>query len=186
MRPGLKLAVVTTLLLTLPACASAPATTSSGASATSTRAAASPTPTAKTSTTPTPVAAECPATPIDVTITYELVPDAGGGVRIDAESNLPDGAVMNASFYRVGGGYTGQDDGVLKGGKITFGPYSDKGTPLQGIYDMSITLPIATNQPDSVQACIGAAGELLTGPLVSTEEITGDQVANVEAVITFE
>ena len=140
------------------------------------------------STTPTPTAAqsaECPPTPIEVTITYELVTNASGGISIDAASNLPAGAVMNASFF-VEGGFFAQDEGTLENGRVTFGPFSNKGTPLKGTYEMSITLPIARNQPDSVQACIGSSGEMLTGPLVSVEEITGDKVASIDAIVTVE
>lgn len=118
-------------------------------------------------------------------ITYELVLDTSGGVTIEAASNVPDGAVMNASFF-VEDGYFGQDEGTLDNGQVSFGPFSDKGTPLKGTYDLSITLPIARNQPESVQACIGSAGEELTGPLVSADEITGDNVASLEETVTLD
>lgn len=140
-------------------------------------------PTASPSATPT-TDEECSGEPFEVDIMYDITVDASGGVIVRAESNLPDGAQMNASFF-VLNGYFGQDDGVLADGAVTFGPFSDKGTPLRGDYEMSITLPIARNQPESIQACIGAAGELMTGPLVHTEEITGDQVASVNVTVTL-
>lgn len=130
-------------------------------------------------------AADCPPTPLDVAITYELTTDASGGVTINATSNLPDGSELNASFF-VEGGYFAQEEGTLLNGRVSFGPFSDRGTPLRGTYDMSITLPIARNQPDSIQACIGSAGELLTGPLVSAEEVTGDNVASLDVVVILE
>lgn len=181
MRLALKLAVPVALIfaltLALPACASGTTATPS----------ATPEPSVSVTPTPTPTtdAAACPPTPIDVTITYELVVDASGGITIDAASNLPDGAELGASFFAEGA-YFGQDDGVLENGTISFGPFSDDGSPLKGTYEMSITLPIARNQPDSVQACIGSAGEQLTGPLVYAEEITGDNVASLDVIVTVE
>ncbi|PRB41075.1 hypothetical protein CQ020_14330 [Arthrobacter sp. MYb23] len=133
---------------------------------------------------PTTKTVACPPLPIDVTITYELVIDARGGVTINAASNLPDGAELNSSFFTETG-FFAQDEGVLEKGKVTFGPFSDKATPLHGNYDMSITLPIARNQPAEIRACIGKAGENLTGPLVSIEEITGDKVASVSVRVNI-
>lgn len=130
-------------------------------------------------------AVECPPTPIDVMITYELATDAHGGITINAASNLPDGAVLNSSFFNEGE-FFAQDDGVLGGGKVAFGPFSNKGTPLQGTYDMSISLPIARNQPDEIQTCIGKAGENLTGSFVSTDEITGDKWASIDVSVTVD
>ena len=133
MRIAPKLAVPFVLILALSACtpeaiATPPAT---------------PQPSVSDTPTPTPIAdtAECRPTPLDVTITYELTTDASGGVTIDATSNLPDGSEMNASFF-VEGGYFAQDEGTLEDGMVSFGPFSNKGTPLQGSYDMSITLRI--------------------------------------------
>lgn len=177
MRTTPKFAVPIALVLALSACAPEATTTPSATAQPSASATPKPTPTAK--------AVECPPTPLDVTITYELTTDASGGIKINATSNLPDGAEMGASFF-VEGGYFAQDEGTLENGQVSFGPFSDKGTPLRGTYEMSITLSIARNQPASVQACIGAAGELLTGPLVSTEEITGDKVASLDVVVTVE
>ena len=103
-----------------------------------------------------------------------------------AQTNLPDTAELMASFYADGGAYFAQDTAPVIGGAAEFGPFSDDGVPLLGTYEFSITLPIARNQPEAVQECIGSAGELLTGPLVSAEEITGDNVASLDAIVTVE
>jgi hypothetical protein len=171
-------AATATLLLTLSGCTS---TDAPDAEATS----SSTTPTSTPNTPRSTAAVECPPTPIDVTISYELATDASGGVTINAASNLPDGAVLNSSFF-IENGFFAQDEGVLRGGKITFGPFSDKGTPLQGTYDMSITLPIARNQPEEIQTCIGKAGENLTGSLVSTDEISGDRFASIDVSVAVD
>jgi hypothetical protein len=173
---ALKLAAAFGMIFALSACSPGSAETSSSTSRPSV---------SVTTTAPPTKVADCPPTPIDVTITYELVTDPSGGITIDAASNLPNGASMNASFF-VEGDFFAQDDGTLENGKISFGPFSDKGNPLKGTYEMSITLPIARLQPATVQACIGRAGELLAGPLVSAEEITGDNVASLDVVVTVE
>ncbi|NQX36448.1 hypothetical protein [Herbiconiux sp. VKM Ac-2851] len=118
-------------------------------------------------------------------IAYTLASDSSGGVTIDATSNLPDGSELNASLF-VEDGFLAQDQGVLNNGHISFGPFSNKGTPLRGSYDLSITLPIARNQPGLVQACIGDAGQNLTGVLVSTDEISGDKFASLDAVVVID
>ncbi|SDY47706.1 hypothetical protein SAMN05216554_0442 [Herbiconiux ginsengi] len=118
-------------------------------------------------------------------IAYALSSDSSGGVTIDATSNLPDGSELNASFF-VEDGFFAQDEGVLNDGRISFGPFSNKGTPLHGSYDLSITLPIARNQPGPVQACIGDAGQNLSGTLVSIDEISGDKFASLDAVVVID
>lgn len=90
------------------------------------------------------------------------------------------------SFYADGGAYFAQDTAAIVNGEVAFGPFSDDGTPLSGVYELSITLPIARNQPDEVQECIGEAGEFMAGPLVSIEEVTGDQVASLDVIVTIE
>ena len=180
MRLASKLAVPVALILALSACApeaTLPPSETPRPSVAET-ATATPLPTPDV---PVPT---CPSSPVEVKIDYELTVDPGGGVVIDATTNLPDGAEMNASFF-VEGGYFGQDEGTVQDGEVSFGPFSDKGTPLRGSYDMSITLPIARDQLAGVQDCLGAAGEMLTGPLVSVDDITGDAFASLDEVVTF-
>lgn len=171
-----------TLLAPLSACSTSQPAAGPSPIATASESGAEPVPSPSPSPSVT-AAAECPPTPLEVTITYQLTTNASGGVLVNAQSNLPDGTVLNSNFFREGS-FFAQDDGVLTGGKISFGPFSDKGTPLSGSYDMSITMPIARNQPDEVQECIGEAGEKLSGPLVTPEEITGDNVASIDTVVT--
>jgi len=120
-----------------------------------------------------------------VQLTYELEQAPGGGVTIKVQTNLPEGAELGGSFFREGG-FFAQDEDVVNHGAASFGPFTDSGAPLVGTYEMSVTLPIARNQPEAVQECIGTGGELLTGPLVSTHEPTGDQVASVDVPVTFQ
>lgn len=129
---------------------------------------------------------ECPPTPLDVQIDFTLRRDTAGGVIIEVTTNLPDTADLGASLYADSGAYFAQDGRTVQGGAARFGPFSDKGTPLHGTYEVSITLPIARNQPEAVQACLGEAGELMTGALVSKEEITGDFVASRDAIVEIQ
>lgn len=128
----------------------------------------------------------CPPMPLEVVIEYALAKESTGGVLVTAQSNLPDRTELMASLYADGGAFFAQDTSPLLGGVAEFGPFSDKGVPLKGTYELSITAPIARNQPDEVQECIGAAGEHLRGPLVSVEEITGDNVASVDVIVSIE
>ncbi|MBM7331580.1 hypothetical protein JS562_53195, partial [Agrobacterium sp. S2] len=117
--------------------------------------------------------------PLEVALTMDVVRQADGTVTVSAESNLPDGTELGASMFAVGT-FSAQDPAVLRSGVAEFGPFSDKGAALPpGEYDVSVTMPIARNQPDAVKAIIGEHGENLTGPLVSAESITGDAVVEV-------
>lgn len=133
----------------------------------------------------TPVEVECPPIPIEVAIDFELEQNAEDGAVVRVWSNLPDSAELGVSLDGGLGTYMGQDTAALIGGEAEFGPFTDDGLPLQGTYELSITLPIARNQPVQVQSCIGSAGEHLTGPLVSEEEITGDNVASLSEMVMF-
>lgn len=126
-------------------------------------------------------AAETPSAdaPLEVDLTMSVVLNGDGSVSVAAESNLPDGTELGSSVFQEGG-FMAQDSQTLQDGTVSFGPFSDQGNPIpSGTYDVSVTMPIARNQPDVVKAVIGDAGENLTGPLVSEESITGDAVVSV-------
>lgn len=107
----------------------------------------------------TPETVACPATPLDVSITYELKDDGAGGVIVSVSTNLPEGTDLQASFYSPTTRFLAQDPQTVADGKATFGPFADHGQPLHGAYDFSVTAPIARNQPPPVQNCIGSAAE---------------------------
>lgn len=177
MRYRIHAVAVSSLALALASCASPQTTPTSAPSPI--------TPTA--STTPSPIAETiCPPTPLNVTIDYQMTTDVAGGILISATSNLPNGSDLNASFFNEAAGFLAQDEDTLSDGRVSFGPFSDRGTPLAGAYDFSITFPIATNQSAAVRDCIGQHGELLVGPLVSVEEITGDNVASLNERLVIE
>lgn len=134
--------------------------------------------------TPTPSATvECPPTPIEVTIDYELT-QVSGGVQVAVATNLPDGAEVMTSFFRESPSYFGQDVQPIRDGGAVYGPFADDGSPLSGAYELSISLSIALNQPVAIQKCIGADGELLTGPLVLTDDF-GHKWASLDVPVVF-
>ncbi len=115
----------------------------------------------------------------------ELVVNDNGTVSVFAQSNLPDGTILGGMVFDEGS-YIAQDSQVLQDGKAEFGPFSDKGGALpSGAYEVSVTMPIARNQPDEVKAIIGRKGEYLTGPRVHAESITGDAVVDVSDVLVI-
>lgn len=115
-------------------------------------------------------------TPIETELTMEVAVNADGTVSVTAKSNLPNGTELNASVLAQGT-FMAQDSASLQYGAVEFGPFSNNGAPLPaGTYQVSVTMPIARNQPSSVQATIGEHGEALTGPQVSKESVTDDAV----------
>jgi hypothetical protein len=60
-----------------------------------------------------------------------------------------------------------QDEVVVKNGKFSDGPFTDKGAALSpNTYILEISLHIAAIEPPDVHAIIGSLGENMTGPLV--------------------
>lgn len=123
--------------------------------------------------------------PIEVELTMDVVVNDDGSVSVSAASNLPDGTELGGSVFAEGS-FMAQDTQALQDGKAEFGPFSDKGGPLpSATYEVSVTMPIARNQPDEVRAIIGESGENLTGPQVSKEPITGDAVVEVSGPLVI-
>ncbi|MGC5168124.1 hypothetical protein [Luteimicrobium sp. DT211] len=120
------------------------------------------------------------ASPLEAKLEMDVALNDDGTVSVSARSNLPDGTELGASVFQEGG-FVAQDPQTLQAGAAAFGPFSDKGQPLRsGTYDVSVTMPIARNQPAAVRAIIGAHGENLTGSAVSKDSISGDAVVTVE------
>lgn len=116
---------------------------------------------------------------LEVELNMEVVVNGDGSVSVTAESNLPDETQLGGSVLAEGR-FIAQEKSVLQGGRVEFGPFSDRGAALPaGAYDVSVSMPIARNQPSEVKTIIGEHGERLTGPQVSHESITGDAVVGV-------
>lgn len=138
-----------------------------------------------------PVQATPIAAPIDVSLTVKASLNADGAVNVHATSNLPDGTELLGTVAQAPTGspkrYNGYQGGVtqtLAGGTADFGPYSKQGSALpEGRYEVTVTMPVAVNQPESVRAVIGAHGENLTGPLVTQD--LGNAFVMVEAKLTI-
>lgn len=181
MRLGRVVAIVALIaaVTATSACSGQPKTTGKGSPSSSHSATAGPT----TTSAATP---ECPTTPLNVAITYTLTKDSSGGVVVDATTNLPDGTSVQASFFAEEQGFLAQDQQDVTAGTLKFGPFADHGSPLHGAYEFSITAAIARNQPQGVRECIGEAGELMAGPLVKVENITGDKYAAVDESVVLD
>lgn len=134
---------------------------------------------------PTPTTLESsPGTPLEVTIVPTLTAVGTAGLLVVATSNLPDGAELLVGLFSDG--YHGQDQAVIGDGTASFGPFSDDGAALPaGKYELSVSMSIARLQPEAVQAVIGRAGELMTGPLVSRDDITGDNSIDYTSDVTI-
>lgn len=125
-----------------------------------------------------------PPSTIEVELAIDVALNPDGSVSVSAQTNLPDGTDLGGTVVALGD-FMAQDSQVVENGAAEFGPFSDGGAPLPaGTYDVSVTMPIARNQPDAVKAIIGDAGENLTGPLVSVHDLTGDAVVSVSESLT--
>ena len=89
------------------------------------------------SSSPSPATVECPPTPLDVVLDYELQQESAGVVVV-VRSNLPDTAELMVSLFAPDRSYLAQDNAALDQGQARFGPYSDDGVPLTGSYELSI------------------------------------------------
>lgn len=127
---------------------------------------------------------------IEVDLTFKVVINPDGSATIQAASNLPDGTQLlgNVAQKPTGtpkrfNGYQGGQTQTLSGGTAVFGPYSKQGGELpKGKYDVTVTMPIAANQPEAVKAIIGPHGENLTGSQVEHEY--GNAFVMVEHTLT--
>lgn len=96
------------------------------------------------------------------------------GVIFNVKTNLPDEAEL--MFTLSCGDYNAdeipfraQTKATVSGGKATSNAFSNKGNPLSGDYDLSITMSLPSLQSDEVRETIGQKGENMTGPLVNEE-----------------
>jgi hypothetical protein len=183
------------VFLSLAACSAASsspepvATVASGRTPSS--AASSPTRTSPPSSAPSSTRPAKP-TMIRVRMTLKIEDNGDGTVTLRAKSNLPDGTELGSFVGQEPSGspkryygYKGQAHATMHAGVAEFGPFSDKGSPLPaGRYDVSVTMPIAINQPDDVKAVIGEHGEYLTGPLV--KQVYGSAKVNVDKKLTID
>lgn len=79
-----------------------------------------------------------------------------GKVLFEISTNLPNNTTGNIALINNNIDYTAQDKFEVKNGKAQAGPYSLKGESLpSGTYEVSVSTPLATIQPDDVFIEIG-------------------------------
>lgn len=84
---------------------------------------------------------------------------------ISGETNLPDGARLNANVAQGDRYMADGADLAVDQGRFTSPPMMLQGDPLPpGKYQIEIGSPLADIQPDGVRQIVGAAYENLTGP----------------------
>jgi len=125
-------------------------------------------------------------TPFEVTVTSDAIVDANGQVNVAVHTSLPDGAELMIGLFSDAG-YRAQDTAFVADGEARFGPFSDDGDQVPvGSYELSISMSLAFLQSAEVRQTIGQRGELMTGPLVTTDEITGENSVSFSAVLNLE
>ena len=87
------------------------------------------------------------------------------GLRIDGQTNLPEGTALMVSAQR---GPVGADTEVtVQGGRFSADLYPRQGQPIPpGAYEVEVSTPLADLQPQSVKSVLGPDYNAVTGPLV--------------------
>ncbi len=102
------------------------------------------------------------------------------GVVFDIETNLPDEAELMLSLsngdYNTDNNFTAQTKVIINDGKASSEAFSEKGEPLIGDYDLSVSMSLPSLQSDAVREMIGEKGENMTGDLVKESSIGGSSV----------
>lgn len=108
--------------------------------------------------------------PTDLVVSLDFTPPAPSEpVRI--HTNLPSGTDLMVTVSEKGGrGDTFQDKTRVSEGSANAGPFGRGGSLPDGLYEIEVLMPIAEVQNEEVRTRIGAHGERLKGPLVSSGE----------------
>lgn len=107
-----------------------------------------------------------PGKEINVQVTLNTEKRRDGRARINGQTNLPDKMTLTLSLRGLGFGYGAQSTVTVLRGGFSTDWFSDKGNALpRGKYEVSITSPLPTVQPEEVRSIIGKDGENLVGPI---------------------
>lgn len=119
---------------------------------------------------------------INVALSVDSVEPLGGNqVRITLSTNLPDG--MNLMVDLKGsGGYWAQDDPQVAGGVLV----TDFGNVVAGNYELTITSPVVSVQPEKIKPLLGEKGENLVGDLVSYDASWGSYFLEFKSLFTID
>lgn len=109
---------------------------------------------------------------VSLEATYTVESDK---VIVSIKTNLPDDTHISMTLTGPND-YFSQDSETIKNGAAK-GSLFRKGAKLnKGTYELEISTPIPSVQPDSVRKIIGANGEFLTGPYVKESMLGGSNV----------
>lgn len=110
-----------------------------------------------------------PAKSAEVSIEIQLERDSRGKVRVVGGTNLPSRMKLMVGLRNPATGYFGQDKVSVANGSFTTDWFSDRGSRLPaGLYEVSLSSPLAALQPAGVRKVIGKSGENLSGKMVTT------------------
>jgi hypothetical protein len=100
--------------------------------------------------------------PLDLTI---VTSPLANGLRIEGETNLPDGTELMLSVQR--GPVVGGDKVAVVDGRFSADIFPKEGKPIPtGPYEVEVSTPLGDLQPGPVKAMLGSNYEALTGPLL--------------------
>ena len=106
----------------------------------------------------------------------------GNKVIFDIDTNLPDETVLMLTLskgdYNTDDYSTAQTKVTIADGRATSEGFSNKGEPLSGEYDLSVSMSLPKLQSDAVRAVIGENGEYITGSLVEASSIGSSNVVS--------
>jgi hypothetical protein len=120
------------------------------------------------------------AFPVSISTTVE----GGDKPTVVGKTNLPDSMELMVTLIRRDNSYIAQRKVVVSTGRFRAGPFSQKGAPLEpGGYQIEVSSPIASLQPQSVRAVIGEDGEKQDGPLTKKSILGQGKVLEYETTI---
>jgi len=108
-----------------------------------------------------------------VQIEFRVLDAPGGKVSLEGDTNLPVGThLMLLVTSKSTEGFRGQaKTNVSNDGSFISPEFGPSDGMMPGLYDATITMPIASVQPLEVRSLIGNNGENLIGPLVKEASI---------------
>jgi hypothetical protein len=122
-----------------------------------------------------------PAKSKEASIEIQLETNSSGHVRVLGTTNLPNKMDLMVDLRNRSIGYFAQDKVTIANGNFTSAWFSNRGNSLpSGKYEVTISSPLPTFQPESVQKIIGKNGENLSGKVVKS--MLGSKV--IEAIFT--
>ena len=119
--------------------------------------------------------------PVEVAIDFEVERDSLGQLRISGETNLPNETRMLFSLSQPATNFRAQDSGQVQSGRFESAWFSRQGASLSaGVYEIDVTVPVYTAQPESVQRRLGPDLEAMTGPLVEQASFDMGNSASIQ------